>query len=436
MPLPDLGGEEKPIAEDKVRHVAEAGVVPAQPPGRLEQQVEVEGDEADPRNLAGVETVLVEEIGDVGRDLDDWQGAVREVRDVHENGEVVHGLGDSDLELLSERGLRGPVEDLGRQLDEGLPVASLAVAPRTADKVVTAGPTMALEEGVEGGLHSVAGEIRDQLGDGQRGGPLARFDRPGRQPSAVRCRCYAAEAPVRPIGAHLERVSEGRSGAAAGDVDVDDTPEAEGRGRGARAERELAAGRRARSCALIAVAVALLGGGEGNFGPDGSADAFDEGGRVGRSEPGPGEAVGRRPPQPLLMPVVRADQPVEGENQGAAARPKGSGLLIRRAERAVGERDLVVDNRGDAGVGVERVPQGPVVGELFPVAEDAGEVAPGGVLDHPQDAARPAREDDAPHELADHHRLPEVGEPFGVTLSRPGAGALLAGSLPPPLGLD
>ena len=87
--------------------------MPTEPTRRLQKEVDVQGYEADSRDFAGVEAVLVEEVGDVSCDLDDWEKAVGEVRDMHKHGEIVHRLGHRDLELPGKRRVSRPVQDLG-----------------------------------------------------------------------------------------------------------------------------------------------------------------------------------------------------------------------------------------------------------------------------------------------------------------------------------
>ena len=179
MPLPDLRGEEEPVAQDVVRDVAEVGLVPPETADRSEQQIEVEGHEADAGDLARVKPVLVEVVRDVRCNLDDWKRTAGEVGGMHEHREVVHGFGHGGLEFLGERGLSRAVQDQGGELKERLPVTRLAEAPSPADKVEAARPAVLLEEGGEGGLDGVTCEGGEPLGDGQRGGPRVSPDCPG-----------------------------------------------------------------------------------------------------------------------------------------------------------------------------------------------------------------------------------------------------------------
>ena len=239
MPLPDLGSEEEPVAEDQVGDVAEVGRVVAEAADGLQQEVEVEGHEADSRNLARVKAVLVEKVRDVRGYLDDWQTAAGEVRDVHEDCEVVHGLRHRYLELLGERRLGRVVQDQGGQIHQGLAVAGLPEAPRAADKMEATGPAVSFEERTQGRLDIPAGEVADPVRDGQPGGPVARRYRPRRQPRAVCGDSQASEAPVHAGDAHFERIGEVRGGAAARDVHVNHLADAERGGGGAGAQREL-----------------------------------------------------------------------------------------------------------------------------------------------------------------------------------------------------
>ena len=235
MPLPDLRREEKAVAQDVVGHVAEVGLVPVEAAHRAEKEVQVEGDEPDARDFTWMEAMLVEEVGDVRSDLDHREPG--EVRDMHEHSQVVHGLGDGNLELFGERRVRGRVQDEGRQLHQRLAMASLAEAPSAADKVEALRAAVLLEEAAQGDLHLLAGEVREQLADWQPSGEPSCGDRARREPRAIGGDRQIPEAPVDAGGSHLEGVGEVGGRTAARDVDIDDRAEAESRSRRARAER-------------------------------------------------------------------------------------------------------------------------------------------------------------------------------------------------------
>ena len=97
VPLAYLGREEEPVAEDQVGHVAEAGLVTAEAPDRAEQQVEVQRDQADSGDFAGMKAVLVEKVGHVRGYLQHWKLVVGEVGCVHEDCQVVHAFRDGSF---------------------------------------------------------------------------------------------------------------------------------------------------------------------------------------------------------------------------------------------------------------------------------------------------------------------------------------------------
>ena len=85
------------------------------------------------------------------------------------------------------------------------------------------------------------------------------------------------------------------------------------------------------------------------------------------------------------MPLVGTDQTTEGEGDVPAVGAHGGELLVSCAQSTVRECDVLEADGGEVAVGVEGVPQSPVVGKLFPVAGGAWEIAPRGVLDGPED---------------------------------------------------
>ena len=114
------------------------------------------------------------------------------------------------------------------------------------------------------------------------------------------------------------------------------------------------------------------------------------------------------------MSLVRAGETAEGEDDRAAVGAKGSRLLVRRAEGAVREGDVLELQRREATVSVEGMPQSAVVREFLPVAKGPRQVAPGGVLDDPEDRPGVASEDDAGDEAADGDGPADVDGPLGV----------------------
>ena len=134
--------------------------------------------------------------------------------------------------------------------------------------------------------------------------------------------------------------------------------------------------------------------------------------------------------QPSLVTIVDAHQPAEGEDDLAGVGAQGGDLLVGRTQRAVREGDLLEIDGGETAVGVQRVPEGPVVSVLFPVAQDARQVAPGGVLDDPENAPNVAGKNDSRDEAADSDRAPDVRRPARV------AALALRRRVCPPLGLD
>ena len=179
-----------------------------------------------------------------------------------------------------------------------------------------------------------------------------------------------------------------------------------------------------------------LGGRGGALGRDGggAADALDEGRRVSCGEPRLRQAVICRPSQPPLVPLVSAGEAVEREDDRAAVGAKGGCLLVRRAEGAVREGDILELHRREATVGVEGMPQGAVVREFLPVTEDPRQVASGRVLDDPVDGPSVAGEDDARDKAADGYGPVDVDGPLGVPASR--SAGVVIGGLRPPLVLD
>jgi hypothetical protein len=90
----------------------------------------------------------------------------------------------------------------------------------------------------------------------------------------------------------------------------------------------------------------------------------------GCGQPSPESAVARQALQPLGVPIVGAGQTTEGQDQRAAIGAQIGDLLVRCAKGAVREGDVLELDGGEPAIGVKRVPKGPEVGELLPIARD------------------------------------------------------------------